>query len=393
MIATISRISVSLFFILLIAGCNFQSRQSYMDPKGEIAQIQYDLFMVTVWVTAGIFIVVGGALLWTVVRYREKKSDANKPLPSQSHGNPLVEIGLIAVAVALLVVIAVPTVQDIWYTHATPDEPESYLSNWYEGEIATGAEEEPLIIYAYGWQWWFAFEYPQLGITTGNEFAIPEGKVVHIELRGGDVIHSFWLPKIAGKVDMIPGRANHMWIRSHESGHYYGQCAEYCGEAHAYMQFRADVLPLDEFHEWVENRQSEPAPPYGEDWNEFMSIAGSDPESLPDDDVIQGARIFYGRGTCVQCHVVKGTFAAGELGPDLTHVASNRSLAAGWMEHINEDGSIDREKQYENFYRWIKESEKIKPGNLMYYGPTGLQHVDLSDQDVHQLSTYMQTLK
>jgi len=378
---------------LLLAGCNFQARQSFMDPKGIIAQKQYDLFMLTFWVTMGIFVVVGGALLWTVWRYRERKKDAGAGLPSQSHGNPLIEIGLIGVSVALLVIIAVPTLREIWYTHEMPEDPESNLGAWFGGETAAETEEEPLIVYARGWQWWFSFEYPQLGITTGNEFAIPAGKTVRVELRGQDVIHSFWLPKIAGKVDMIPGRSNYMWIRCDEPGYYYGQCAEYCGESHAYMQFRAEVLPVEEFEAWVGERRETPKPPVGEDWNEFVSLAAREPEKLPDDPVVQGARHFFGKGTCVQCHAIDGTLAAGRLGPNLTHVADNRSIAAGWMEHETADGRIDHEKQYENLYEWIRRSEDIKPGNLMYYGTGGLENVDLSDEEVGQIAAFLQTLK
>lgn len=367
-----------------------------MDPKGVIAEKQYHLFMLTVGVTAGIFVVVGGVLLWTVWRYREKKGQKDE-LPSQSHGNPLIEIGLIGVSVALLVVIAVPTLREIWYTHSMPDDPASNLGQWFDGETAEDTDEEPLIVYARGWQWWFSFEYPQLGITTGNEFAIPAGKTVRIELRGEDVIHSFWLPKIAGKVDMIPGRNNYMWIRSDEPGYYYGQCAEYCGEAHAYMQFRTEVLPEEEFEKWVEERRSYPAPPAGEDWNQFIGMMARTPEELPSDDLIKGAGLFFGKGTCVQCHAIDGTIAAGKLGPNLTHVADNRSIAAGWMEHENPDGSINKEQQLENFYNWIRESEKIKPGNLMYYGSrgmnNGLNNVELSDEEVRQIAVFMQALQ
>tara|TARA_R100000027_G_scaffold9275_1_gene6665 strand:- start:7675 stop:8856 length:1182 start_codon:yes stop_codon:yes gene_type:complete len=378
---------------LLLSGCNFQARQSFVDPKGIVAQDQYDLFLLTVWVTAAIFALVGGALLWTVWRYREKKTDDPNTLPSQSHGNPLIEIGLIGVSVALLVVIAIPTLRLIWFTNDMPNDPESNLGSWFDGETAEGSDEEPLIILAKGWQWWFSFEYPQLGITTGNEFAIPAGKTVRIELRGEDVIHSFWLPKIAGKVDMIPGRNNNMWIRTDEPGYYYGQCAEYCGEAHAYMQFRTEVLSEEEFEKWVAERRETPKPPAGKDWNEFISLSASAPEELPDTDIVQGARHFFGKGTCVQCHTIDGTFAAGKLGPNLTHVADNRSLAAGWMENINPDGSINREQQLENLYEWVRNSEHIKPGNLMYYDPNGLQNVELSDQEVHQIAVFLQSLR
>lgn len=364
-----------------------------MDPKGIIAQKQYDLFMLTVWVTAAIFLVVGGALFWTVWRYRERKTDDKDTLPSQSHGNPMIEIGLIGVSVALLVVIAVPTLREIWFTHDVPDDPESRLGTWFDGETAENTDDEPLIIEARGWQWWFSFEYPQLGITTGNEFAIPEGKTVKIELRGEDVIHSFWLPKIAGKVDMIPGRNNYMWIRSDEPGYYYGQCAEFCGESHAYMQFRAKVLPEEDFEKWVAQRRTAPPAPAGEDWTDFMTLSANNPEALPDNDAVKGARLFFGKGTCIQCHAIDGTMAAGKLGPNLTYVADNHSLAAGWMEHDNPDGSINREKQLSNLYEWVRRSEDIKPGNLMYYGTGGLENVDLSDEEVHQIAVFLQTLQ
>jgi cytochrome c oxidase subunit 2 len=395
MLSFLSRLLSLVWMPLLLAGCNLKGRQSFMDPKGEIAWRQYDLFMLTVWVTAGIFIVVGGVLAWTVWRYRERPEDAGKPLPKQSHGNPLIEIGLIGVSVALLVIIAVPTVREIWYQHTVPNDEPSRLGSWYGGDVAAGAEEEVLTIYAYGWQWWFSFEYPQLGITTGNEFAIPEDKTIRIELRSVDVIHSFWLPKIAGKVDMIPGRSNYMWIKGDEPGYYYGQCAEYCGESHAYMQFRAQVLPEEEFEDWVAAKRGEPAPPAEmESWTEIMTTKASE---LPQDDVVQGAKLFFGRGTCIQCHAIEGSPAAGNLGPDLTHVASRRSLAAGWMEHIAADGSIDRDAQYRNFVEWIGHSEDIKPGNLMYYGNhgmgNGLNQVELSEKDVEQLSAFMMTLK
>lgn len=378
---------------LLLTGCNLRGRQSFVDAKGEVAQIQLDLFLLTVYVTGGIFVVVGGVLLWAVWRYRERKSDVGKALPPQGHGNPLVELGLVLVSILLLVIIAIPTVRAIWYTHSFPEDPDSHLGSWYAGPVADGAEEEPLIVYAYGWQWWFSFEYPQLGVVTGNEFAIPEGKRVRIELRSKDVIHSFWIPKLAGKVDMIPGRNNWMWIKGDVPGHYWGQCAEYCGESHAYMQFRANVLPVEEFAAWVEHQKSEAPAPHGADWGEFVRMNATDRNSLPDDPVVRGASLFFGKAACVQCHQIQGSVAAGKLGPDLTHVGSRASLAAGWMEHSDESGVIDAEQQYDNLFRWIRESEKIKPGNLMYHAVGGLRDIELSDEEVHDLAAFMQFLQ
>jgi cytochrome c oxidase subunit 2 len=199
---------------LFLGGCNLDTRMSTFVTKGPVAETQYDLFMLTVWVTLGIFIVVGGAFAFAIIKFRERPND-DRPMPSQGHGNPLVEIGLIGASILLLVIIAVPTLQGIWYTHDTPADPESYMGAWYSGEeLAEEEAENPLIVKVIGYQWWWAFEYPQLGITTANEMVIPAGKVVHLELRSFDVIHSFWLPRIAGKVDLIPGRTNSMWIQA-----------------------------------------------------------------------------------------------------------------------------------------------------------------------------------
>ena len=188
----------SLGTLLIVTGCDLNTRMSTFKPKGPVAQEQLDLFMLTVWVTLGIFIAVGGTYLYVVIRFRERPNDT-RPLPKQGHGNPLIEIGLIGISILLLVVIAVPTIKGIWYTQTTPDEPASQLGNWYTGEgLSEGEDENILTINVFGYQWWWAFEYPQLGITTANEMVIPAGKAVHLELRSVDVIHSFWLPRIAG---------------------------------------------------------------------------------------------------------------------------------------------------------------------------------------------------
>lgn len=379
--------------MVFLTACDFQSRQSTFDAKGPVAQSQLDLFMVTVYVTFPIFILVGGALLYVVIRFRAKPGD-EKVLPPQGHGNPIIEVGLIAASVGALVIIAIPTLTAIFYTHTMQDTPDDHLVAWYPGEIPEASEDEVLTIIARGWQWWWSFEYPQLGVTTANEFAMPKGKVVRIELRSQDVIHSFWLPKLAGKVDMIPGRTNWKWIQGDEVGHYYGQCAEFCGESHAYMLFRADVMEVEDFKGWVvAQRATATPPPNFDSWETFQDVLFENPDSLRDDPIQHGAKLFMGSAACITCHAIQGSMARGPLGPDLTHVGSRVSLAAGWMDHRGADGKIDPDKQLDNFYRWIKYSERIKPGNLMYYTSAGLQHVDLTEEQVRNLAKFMQHLQ
>lgn len=415
-----------------MSGCETDTRMSTLDTKGPVAEVQYELFMTTVWVTLFIFVTVGSVYLFAIFKFREKKDDT-RPLPKQGHGNPLIEVSLIGASILLLVVIAVPTLQAIWYTQEIPTPEESKLSNWYKGENLSKAEEDNVLkVRVEGYQWWWAFHYPQLGVTTANEMIIPAGKVVHLELRSKDVIHSFWLPRIAGKVDLIPGRANEMWIQAGDTfevwkeknnltgdgpsliadynqylqdeiyDYYYGQCAEYCGDSHARMLFRSTVVSDDEFAEWVsEIRQGHLAPdesgaPNGLSWEEWYQLDAENPEKLTG-DINQGLRLFMGRGKCSTCHAIQGNpRALGVAGPDLTKVASRQSIAAGWLNHRADDGTIDEKQQFDNFYRWIKETDVVKPGNLMWKANGGgIGELDklLTDEEIRKISLYLQTLK
>lgn len=359
---------------ILGVGCSITTRQSSLDPKGPVAESQLDLFLITVYVTLFIFITVGGTLLWVVIRYREKARERDKPmLLHQQHGGSWIEIGLIAGAIALLVIIAVPTVKTIWVLDTEPHDPNSQLGNWYTGPLDPDQKEEILTLNVTAYQWWWTFEYPQFDVITANECALPVGKKVKINLRAADVIHSFWLPKLAGKMDLIPGRANKMWLQADEEGHYYGQCAEFCGEAHAYMLFRADALSEQAFVDWITHQKKDA------------------PEPLTEEEGQAGKKLFLTK-TCVQCHSIRG-FTAGVGGPDLTHVASRKSLGAGILDNRDAQGHIDPQKQYENLFNWIQASHKYKPGNLMYYPENGLKNVVLSKDEVHKITTYLQTLQ
>ena len=227
--------------------------QSTMVTDGPVAKAQWDLFMVTVWVTAFIFVIVGAVLAYAQVKFHAKDSAVEKAeMPTQGHGNPLTEIGLIAASVVLLVIIAIPTVRDIWYTHDVPEADKA----------------KAIDITATGYQWWFKFEYnhpdavvklPTGGeapLVTGNELVVPAGRPIRVHLRTIDVIHSFWIPKLAGKVDMIPNRPNFLWFQADRPGYFYGQCAEYCGESHAIMKFRVIALAPADYDKWLANQKA-----------------------------------------------------------------------------------------------------------------------------------------
>jgi cytochrome c oxidase subunit 2 len=379
--------------------------QSTLITEGPVALAQKELFYVTLWVTIFIFITVGSALAYAQFKFLEPKdSKGDEGPPPQTHGHPLVEIGLIVASTLLLVIIAIPTVKGIWYQEDVP-----------EGS-------DPLVIKVTGYQWWFKFEYPELGVVTANEMIIPTNRPVHLDLRTADVIHSFWVPRLAGKKDLMPNRANHMWLQADRSDYYWAQCAEFCGESHANMKFR--VISLDEpgFEAWAQNQKadarvvdaaaataavarprvqfaahSESEPDIGMagaespfeywQWKQVLPKTGTENVEL----VNRGRELFVGK-TCVQCHTIRGLeFANGLTAPDLTHFGSRTTLAAAM-----------RENTPENLRAWITNPESVKPGNLMWRdGYVVLdsetkslkRKLELTDEDVEALATYLESLK
>lgn len=407
----------------LLQGGWLSGPQSTFDVKGPVAKSQLEVFNVTVVVTMIIFVIVAAVLAYATFKFMAKKGDdAKAAIPHQGHGNPFVELGLIVASIGALVVIAVPTMKAIWYTY---DVPEEQRENAYE-------------VTARGLQWWFQFEYPAEQIDgagqliTANELVIPAGRPVRINLRTQDVIHSFWVPKLAGKVDMIPNRGNHLWLQADEPGYFWGQCAEFCGESHAVMRFRVIALAEDEFSAWVEN-QKKPArtvevasaapqasfasydvTPKKRNAPGYSAAFDADPmgawttQQFPDPAenpvLIAKGRELFAEKSCVTCHAVRGHTAGGGNAPDLTHFGSRTTLAAGLLENTRE-----------NLHRWIVHPNDVKPGNKMWVGvpmaggalmsgylkidPTRRyekqteRHIDVNDDEARALVEYLLSLK
>lgn len=392
---------------LAITGCtkaDWMVRQSAMDPHGPLCQMQFDTFMDTVWLSLIIFVLVGGAFIVAVIKFREKPEDAGKPVPKQGHGNPMIEIGIIMLSIASLVVIAIPTLKGIWLMYdEKPEEKytlngetterhvsakESALKAWYpqtrdtDGveNYSVSKDDDVLEITVVGKQWWFRFEYPQFGLeqskgrSCSNEFVIPVGRMVKINLRSDDVIHSFWLPKVAGKVDLVPGRKNGMWIQADKPGNYYGQCAEFCGDSHAYMLFRCQVVSDAEFKTWIEKQKTNAVAPATE-------LAK------------KGEALFQSK-SCATCHTIGGKSNA-PFAPDITHIGSRTTLAGAWLFNYDDKKYaeaeaaasakgelatpvVDKAILKANLVKWIgssgvslgadgKPTKDVKPGNRMHY--------------------------
>jgi cytochrome c oxidase subunit 2 len=331
---------------------------------GPVARIQFDVFVVTLLVSLAIFLAVGTVMLIAIFRFRHRGDyPADLPLPPQVHGNVALELSLTAISVLLVAIIAFPTVQGIFTT----------------AQVPPGLP--PLEIKVTGYQWWWRFDYTAEGLSTANELVVPVGRPVKLDLRTADVIHSFWVPRLAGKMDLIPNqpylnappfKGNWMWFQADKPGEYYGQCAEFCGESHAFMRFRVRAVTSDEFQKWVAEQLEEPPPP-------------TDPEAL------EGKRLFM--ANCAQCHTVRGT-SAGILGPDLTHLANRKTIAAGTLEFTPVAGASQAQLQEdaETLKNWILNNDKIKPGNRMSKANGGPDPAKIAP-DVDKIVKYLMTLK
>ena len=330
--------------LAIVAGCTPDHQQSTFDPTGPVARSQLTLFYWIFWAAVFVFVAVEGALLYAVIKFRRKPGD---PDPEQTHGHTPIEITWTILPAVILAIVAVPTVLTIF-------------------DNANSPAPDGMQVDVVAHQWWWEFNYPELELKTSNELHIPVDEVVNISLESKDVLHSFWIPKIAGKVDMVPGNPNTMWIKGEEAGVFNGQCAEFCGESHANMRFRVIVESRADFDAWVAAEKSpavEPVEPLAK----------------------QGLNLFEGDAQCWSCHKVDGSSRSkGTKGPNLTHLSSRRHLAAGIMENTQA-----------NLRKWLTDPGDVKPGNIMYRDAAVYNDPDkaLSDSDISALVAYLGSLK
>jgi cytochrome c oxidase subunit 2 len=285
-----------------------------------------------------IFIVVFSLLVYSVVRFRNKHGD-DRSEPAQIYGSNQVELAWTVIPILIVVALFLAAARVI--------------------ASVQGAEPPPgaLEVIATGHQFWWEYRYPDLNIVTANELHVPVSDRAHttptfLTLLSADTNHSFWVPRLSGKTDLIPNHPNRMWIDPHEPGLFLGQCAQYCGTQHAKMLLRVYVQPREEFDRWVYQQKQPP------------QSTGLSP----------GQRVFESTA-CVNCHTVLGTPAKGRFGPDLTHLMSRDTIAAGAAPNTPQMLRL-----------WIRNPDAIKPGSKM-------PAMGLSDQDVEAVATYLETLR
>jgi cytochrome c oxidase subunit II len=355
-----SRVAFSIATVLLWSGCHREHDQSILHPassaSAEIAWLAWFLVVLCAVVFLAVMALTGVAIFYRprsagtdvpqvpshgeslgVERFGEEhapRNTARHARPESPLGDRFVLIGgAIIPGVVLLAILLISL----------------------RTQVALSLPETALTIEVVGHQWWWEVHYPEEQIEIANELYIPVGEPVRIKLTSADVIHSFWVPNLQGKTDMIPGITNEMWIAANRPGTFRGQCAEYCGVQHALMALVVVAVPREEFDQWITSMQ--------------------EPTAEPETELQRRGRAVFMEASCNNCHAVADTPAVGQRGPDLTHIGSRRTIGSGVLP--NNRG---------NLAGWISNPQVLKPGNLM-------PRTHLEPDDLHALVAYLETLK
>jgi cytochrome c oxidase subunit 2 len=337
---------------LLLASADGPTQNlSIFDPVSPPAESIRSLSVLVFAITGFIFVVVEGILIYSIVRFRRRAPAAGAE-PPQVYGSKPIEIAWTAAPALTVLVLTLVTARTLWEVNVPPPQPR--------------AGDNTLFVTVVGRQWWWEYTYDhydgrELGFTTANELHVPASESgetgvkrrVFLTLKSADVCHSFWVPRLAGKTDLIPGRINAMWFETHQPGLYVGQCAEYCGTQHANMLLRVYVDRPEDFDRWLENEQKD---------------AVAEPAA-------RAGRSGFLSQSCVNCHQVRGTPAQGRYAPDLTHLMVRETLASGMVKNTPD-----------YLRRWVTDPQQIKPGCLM-------PAFGLSDRERDDIVDYLLTLR
>jgi cytochrome c oxidase subunit 2 len=333
---------LALFIPAAHAQENIRRVANIFDPLSAPAEMIQDVSLLVLLICAGIFTVVAGLLVYTMIRFRHTGAADDRREPPQVYGSTQIELAWTVLPILITIVLILVTARTI-------------------GEIQNQPmPEDALTIRVVGHQWWWEVHYQGLNIVTANEIHVPvsdraDRRPVRLILESADVIHSFWVPQLNGKTDVVPNRRNHSWIEPYATGIFLGNCAEYCGTQHANMLLRVIVHEQADFDAWIANQQQEP---------------------VADANVTGGRELFFSTA-CINCHRVGGTIAEGVFGPDLTHLMTRDTIGAGVVANTPE-----------NLRKWVRDpqAKDMKPGCLM-------PNMKLEDNEVDEIVAYLLTLK
>jgi cytochrome c oxidase subunit II len=330
--------------LLFLAACGPDHLKKYPQttfaPTTAYAAEQDWLFRYVLIMGVVVGILVFLAMGYVLFKFRHRPGGAE---PAQTHGNTTLELAWTLIPAVILAFIAVPTVRAIFITQAP-------------------APASALHVTVMGKQWWWQFKYAVNGgrdtVTTANEIHVPVGQPVELTLKSDNVLHSFWVPQMGGKRDLIPNRDNKLVFTPTEPGVYYGQCAEFCGDSHALMRMRLIAETPEDFKRWLNNEAS--------------------PAAEPTDSAIALGKQLVTSKPCVGCHTIKGTAMAGVTGPNLTHFARRRTMAAGILDN-----------NAANLGRWLRNAPHVKPGSKM----PDMATLNLKEEEVPYVVAYLQSLQ
>ncbi|VTT97037.1 cytochrome c oxidase subunit ii : Cytochrome c oxidase subunit 2 OS=Granulicella mallensis (strain ATCC BAA-1857 / DSM 23137 / MP5ACTX8) GN=AciX8_2886 PE=3 SV=1: COX2_TM: COX2: Cytochrom_C [Gemmataceae bacterium] len=341
--------------LALLAAATAPENLSTFSPASPAAEWTRELFVLVAAITGGILLLVEGILFYALIRCRRRTGPADAE-PPQVYGSKPIEIAWTLAPLIVVFVLVLLVGRVLWEVRPDP--------------VAASAGVQPLHVTVIGHQWWWEYRYDSYdgrdlgGIVTANELHIPVSppngvqRPVYLNLQSADVCHSFWIPRLGGKTDLLPGRANTMWLQANEPGLYLGQCAEYCGTQHANMLLRVVVESPEDFEKYL--------------------AAEAKPAADPTDKVALANKEAFRSQSCVNCHTVRDkqdTRANGTFGPDLTHLMARKTIAAGMIPNTPE-----------NLKKWVFSPESVKPGCLM-------AGFDLGEKDMKAVIDYLTTLK
>lgn len=387
-----------------LAACSTTVPNTTLEPKTEFGRAIDDLWDTLLFWGTIVFILVEAFLIYVVVRYRRREG---QPAPKHVHGNTTLEIAWTLAPAVILAIIAVPTVKTIFDTQA--DAPSGSLT-----------------VEVIGHQWWWEFRYPQYDVVTANELYLPVGRTANFVLKTQDVLHSFWIPQLGGKRDLITNRTNYLWFTPESTYVWNGVCVEYCGTSHANMRFKTFVVAPEQFEAWANHQKAGPvfmpapapttpadtgasatqptqpgtqvsAPPVQPQTTGSLPTFPADqlplyaasynpvPRNLTISDVTgdpaRGAQL-YRTAPCIACHVIQGV-SAGIVGPNLTHFGSRTSIGAGLFSNDARHLAL-----------WLKDSPAMKPGSRMpAFGKSPTMPAGYDDQQLADLAAYLLSLK
>lgn len=314
---------------------------SIFSPAGTPAHSIFSISMLVLVVTLCVFLIVASLLAYAIIRFRagRDKENANQE-PPQIYGSNQIELSWTVIPILIVVMLFLASARVIFSTQDA-QKPDNALD-----------------VVVVGHQFWWEYRYPKYGIVTANELHVPVSDPKHPEptfltLTSADTDHSFWVPRLAGKTDLIPDRVNSMWIDPPTAGLYLGQCAQYCGVQHAKMLIRVYADTPGQFDQWIKSQQ----------------------QKAVDDPKVQAGRAVFEHNACISCHTISGTVATGTFGPNLTHLASRETIASGSV--------VNNEK---NLHAFIDNPSQFKPGVLM-------PAMHLNDNDLDAVTAYLMTLK